>query len=52
MLEELQKKLDCDERIKEITSQLEEKSVEIKQLQAELYRTEERIRHWKRKVAR
>lgn len=43
MHEELQKKLDCDERIKEIKSQLEEKSVELKELQVELHRTEERI---------
>ena len=34
MHEELQKKLDCDERIKEIKSQLDKKSVELKELQA------------------
>lgn len=51
MHEELQKKLDCHERIKEIKSQLDKKSVELKELQAELHHTEEQIRHRKRKVA-
>ena len=51
MHEELQKKLHCDERIKEIKSRLDKKSVELKELQAELHRTEERIRQRKRKVA-
>lgn len=50
MHEELQK-LNCDEHIKEIKSQLEEKSVELKELKAELHRTGEQIRQRKRKVA-
>ena len=50
MHEELQKKLDCDEQIKEIKSQLEGKSVKLQELQAELHRTEERIHQRKRKV--
>lgn len=47
---ELQKRLDSDEHVKEKKSQLEEKSVELKELQGELHRTEERIRQGKRKV--
>ena len=50
MHEELQKKLDCDEKIIDIKSKVEKKSVELKELQAELHRTEERIRQKKRKV--
>ena len=48
--EELQNKLDCDEHIKEIKSRLEEKSAKLKELQAELHRTEKRIRLWRQRV--
>ena len=41
MQEELQKKLDIDEKIIDIKSQVEKKSVELKELQAELHRTEQ-----------
>ena len=50
MHEELQNKLDCDEQIKEIKSQLENKSVKLKDLQAKLHRTKECIRQRKRKI--
>ena len=37
------KKLDYDEQIKEIKSQLEDRSVKLQELQAELHHTEECI---------
>lgn len=52
MHEELKKKLDCDEKIKEIKSQVQNKSLELQELQAQLHRTEERIHQKKRKVTR